>query len=177
MRMTLESKHPNIRQLSVEERSHVRRVVQEASEPLAAFVPMRTTVVQSPIYGSERLPFDQHLRKAKRLLGGTGYLENEEYQKLYRAGRIKQESLARAFLRMRFDRRQPQSIQIEDRQIDALHVWRLHLIVGFNALEPRLLERELGDNGSTKQFHQHLSEESRTRIIDRTIQECELCRE
>ena len=177
MRMALESKPPSLRQLSVEERSHVRHVVQEASESFATFVPKRTTVVQSLIHGSELLPFDQHVRKGKHLLDGMWYLENEEYRKLYRAGRIKQESLARAFLRMRFDRWQPQSIQIENRKIDVLDVWRLHLIVGFDALEPRLLERELGDNGSTKQFHQHLSEESRRRIIDRTIQECELCRE
>ena len=155
----------------------MRRVVQEASELLAAFVPTGTMVAQSPIHGSECLPFDQHLRKGKCLIGGTRYLENEEYRKLYRAGRIKQESLACAFMRMRFDRGQPQSIQVESRQIDALDVWRLHLIVGFDALDTRLLERELGDNGLTKQFHEDLSEESRTRIIDRTIQECELCRE
>ena len=40
-----------------------------------------------------------------------------------------------------------------------------------------MLERELGNNGSTKQFHQYLPEESCKRIIARTIQECELCRE
>ena len=42
---------------------------------------MRTMVAQNPIHGLwEYLPFDQAVRKGKDLLGGNGYLANEEYR-------------------------------------------------------------------------------------------------
>ena len=163
--------------LTPEARERLRHDIIEASEPIAPFWPMRTMVAQNPIHGLEYLPFDQAVRKGKHLLGGNGYLANQEYQQFYRDGRITQESLKQAFERVGPCQTQQKFIQLGSRQITAHDVWMLHLIVGFAPLEPLLLEWELGDNGSTKRFHLNLSEESRTRIIERTIQECELCRD
>ena len=86
--------------LSLEERERLRQNISEASEPIAPFWPMRTMVAQNPIHGLEYLPFDQAVRKGKQLLGGNGYLANEEYRQFYRDGRITPESLNQAFQRI-----------------------------------------------------------------------------
>ncbi len=141
------------------------------------FWPMRTLAAQDPIHGHEYLPFDQHVRKGKHLLSGNAYLTNEAYRQYYRDSRITPESLTNAFQRIGLHQDQQNCIRLENRLITASHVWWLHLTVGFEPLEPALLERELSDHGSSNQFHQNLPKESRQRIITRTIEECELCRE
>ncbi len=153
------------------------QVVQEASERIVSFPPTKTMASQDIIHGHKHSAFDSVVRIDKHLLSGNGFLTNEEYQQRFRDSRITAESLTRALQRVGPRQQQTPSIQVESRQITALDVWRLHIMVGFKALEPSLLERELGDYGSIKQFHRDLSEDSQQRIIDRTIQECELCRE
>ena len=94
--MSTISVHP----LSLEDRDQVRQIVLNASEPIAPFWPMRTMVAQNPLHGLEYLPFDQAVRKGKELLGGNGYLANEEYRQFYQSGRITKESFKRAFSRV-----------------------------------------------------------------------------
>jgi len=69
--------------LSPEDCNQVREIVVNASEPIAPFWPMRTMVAQNPIHGLEYLPFDQAVLKGRDLLGGNGYLANEEYRQFY----------------------------------------------------------------------------------------------
>ncbi|NIR48816.1 DUF2309 domain-containing protein, partial [candidate division KSB1 bacterium] len=85
---------------SLEDRDQVRQMVLSASEPIAPFWPMRTMVAQNPIHGLEYLPFDQAVRKGRELLGGNGYLSNEEYRQFHRNGRITAKNFERAFSRV-----------------------------------------------------------------------------
>ena len=89
--MTTTSMHT----LSQEERDRLRETVARASEPIPPFWPMQIMVAQNPMHGLEYLPFDEAVRKGKHLLGGNGYLPNEEYRQFYRAGRITSENLNR----------------------------------------------------------------------------------
>jgi len=165
------------RGLSNEERGHLRQAIEEASAPIAPFWPMRTMVAQNPIHGLEYLPFDQAVRKGHHLLGGKGYLSNKEYRQFYRSGRITPDSLKRAFARVGPRQDSRPSIQVGSRQITAYDVWMSHLIFGFEELPLSLLEWELSGGGAMKQFRRDLLDESRKRIIERTIKECELCRD
>ena len=90
----------SVKPLSPEDRDQVRQIVLNASEPIAPFWPMRTMIAQNPIHGLEYLPFDQTVRKGRDLLGGNGYLANEEYRQFYRNGRIPKEIFKRAFSRV-----------------------------------------------------------------------------
>ncbi len=168
---------PTQNKLSTEEREQLRQIIIEASEPIAPFWPMRTMVAQNPIHGLEYLPFDQAVRKGKQLLGGNGYLSNEEYRQLYRDGRITPDSVTRAFTRVRLPQKHQDFVKIGSRQITAQEVWHLHLLFGFEALHPSLLDWELNGEGATKQFHSYLSQKSQTRVIEQTIKDCELCRD
>jgi uncharacterized protein YbcC (UPF0753/DUF2309 family) len=163
--------------LSLEDRDQVRQIVLNASEPIAPFWPMRTMVAQNPLHGLEYLPFDQAVRKGKDLLGGNGYLANEEYRQFYRNGRITKESFKRAFSRVGPRPDGQVSIEIGSRKVSSKDVWQLHVLFGFEELPLPLLEWELSGGGAIKQFRQDLSEESQKQIIEQTIKECEECRE
>jgi uncharacterized protein len=157
--------------LSPEDREQVRQIVLKASEPIAPFWPMRTMVAQNPIHGLEYLPFDQAVRKGKDLLGGNGYLSNEEYRQFYQNGRITQEGFERAFSRVGPRVNEQNSIKVGNRKATSKDVWHLHVLFGFEELPLSLLEWELSGGGAIKQFRQDLSGESRKKIIEQTENE------
>ncbi len=159
--------------LSSEERDQVRQIILSASDPIAPFWPMRTMVAQNPLHGLEYLPFDQAVKKGKELLGGNGYLTNEEYRQFYLSGRITKESFGRAFSRVGPRPDSQISIEIGSRKVTPQDIWKLHLLFGFEELPPSLLEWELSGGGATKQFRQDLSEQSQKKIIEQTIKESE----
>ena len=163
--------------LTQDERIHLRQVIEEASEPIAPFWPMRTMIAQNPIHGLEYLPFDQAVRKGKELLGGSGYLPNETYRHLYREGRITTEGIQRALARVGPPLESQDSVRVGHQFLSAHDIWQWHLVFGFEALEPVLLPWELGEGGATQQFRSDLPSESKQRIIKRTIEECEQCRD
>ena len=167
----------SVKSLSPEDRDQVRQFVLNASEPIAPFWPMRTMVAQNPIHGLEYLPFDQAVRKGKDLLGGNGYLANEEYRQFYRSGRITKESFQRAFSRVGPHSDGQVSIEVGSRKITHKDVLQLHVLFGFEELPAPLLEWELNGGGATKHFRQDLSEVSRKQIIKQTIKDYEQCRE
>ena len=172
--MTTTSMHA----LSQEERDRLRETVARASEPIPPFWPMQIMVAQNPMHGLEYLPFDEAVRKGKHLLGGNGYLPNEEYREFYRSGRISSDSLhAGVGAGEAPDRRNHRVVTVGSRGVTADEVWFLHVAFGFEALEPALLAWELGGDGATKRFREDLPGDARQRIIERTLEECEQCRD
>lgn len=163
--------------LSQEEREQVREAVAKASEPIPPFWPMQIMVSQNPMHGLEYLPFDQAVRKGQHLLGGRGYLPNEEYRAFYRTGRVTGDGLKRAMARVGAPKKRYRAIKVGDRKITAKDVWFLHVSFGFEALDPSLLAWELGGHGATQRFRQDLPEKSRRRIVARTLLECQQCRD
>ena len=167
----------SVKPISPEDRDQVRQIVLNASEPIPPFWPMRTMVAQNPIHGLEYLPFDQAVRKGKNLLGGNGYLANEEYRQFYQNGRITKESFKRAFSRAGPSLDGQASIEVGSRKITPKDVWQLHVLFGFKELPVALLEWELSGGGTTKQFRPDLPEKSQKQIIEQTLKEYEQCRE
>ena len=146
--------------LTQEERKHLRHEIAEASEPIAQFWPMKTFIHHNPIHGLENLPFDQAIRKAKDLLGGEGYLPNDEYRQFYREGRITEEGVQRAFERVGPQEKTQSGIQVGGRHLTATEVWQLHLLFRIEALDPALLPWEFSGGVVTKWVRHCLPEES-----------------
>lgn len=151
--------------LSSEEREFLRHQIEEASEPIAQFWPMKSFVHHNPIHGLEHLPFDTAVREAKRLLGAEGYLANDEYRQMYRDGRITEEGVQRALHRVRPDLNLGAAIEVGSREIRSFDVFRLHLIYGINPLDEKLATWTLGPAGGTKRFQKELTSECRQRIL------------
>ena len=147
-------------QLSPEERNRVRDEVAEACKPIAQSWPMKTFAYRNPLRGWEHLPFDEAIREAKHLLGGNGYIPNDDYRQLYREGRVTEDAVKQA-LQAVASSVGTQTVTVGDRQVAASDVLRLHLVFGFCPLDPALLTWQLGGGGATERFRHDLPAESR----------------
>ena len=151
---------PHFQSLSPDERKRLRDEVVEAGQPVAQNWPMKTFSYRNPLRGWEHLPFDEAIREANHMLGGNGYISNEEYRQLYREGRITDDAIKRALQRV-----EPsidvQTITAGKRPIASSDVLRLHLLFGFDALDPALLSWQLSAGGSTTRFRHDLPAEFR----------------
>jgi uncharacterized protein YbcC (UPF0753/DUF2309 family) len=121
---------------------------------------MKTFAYRNPLRGWEHLPFDKAIREAKHLLGGNGYVSNEEYRHLYREGRITDAAVNRALQTVGLDIA-TQTVTVGNRPIRSSDVLRSHLLFGFDALDPVLLPWQLGTGGSTTRFRHDLPADSR----------------
>ena len=83
-------------------------------------------------------PFDKAVREAKHLLGGNGYLSNQEYRQLYREGRITAEGVMRALRRVGPRVAGHIGDQSGSWRIEASDVVRAHLLFGIEPLESTL---------------------------------------
>ena len=157
-----ESTTPQFQALASEERKRLRREVVEACQPVAQNWPMKTFAYRNPLRGWEHLPFDNAIREAKHLLGGNGYLSNEDYRHLYREGRITEDAVKRALQCVGPDIA-TQTVTVGNRRIASSDVLRLHLLFGFDALDTALLTWQRSAGGSTTRCGHDLPEDARTR--------------
>ncbi len=157
-RMSFELTSERAHSLSSEER--VRDAVAEACKPIAQSWPMKTFAYRNPLRGWEHLPFDEAIREAKYLLGGSGYIPNDDNRQLYREGRVTEDAVKQA-LQAVASSVGTQTVTVGSRQVLTSEVLRLHLVFGFDRLDPALLTWQLGSGGATEQFRDDLPSESR----------------
>ncbi len=154
--MPLESSGRSAATLSAEQRKGLRQQVTAACQPVAQSWPLKTFAYRNPIRGFEHLPFDQAVREAKRLLGGSGYLSNEEYRRFYGEGRITDESVQRALRRVGPSVDSQWAVSAGSREIFRLEVVRSQLLSGIDSLEASLLTWTLNTEGVTAPPHRDL---------------------
>ncbi len=164
--MTPESTTRPKANLSAEGRDNLRQQVGEACEPVSPIWPLKTFAYRSPVRGFEHLPFDEAARRGNRLFGGTGYLSNEEYRRLYREGRITERSVLGALDRVG-PRVDSGGVRAGSRNVEASEVFRLHLLHGIDVLEPSLLTWTLNAKEGIERFCGGLSDESKRRILEK----------
>ena len=138
----------------------LRHVVAEACAPVAQYWPMKTFAYRNPLRGFEHLPFDTAVRKGKHLLGGNGYVPNDDYRRLYRQGRISEDAVQRALERVGLDL-PTKRVTLPKRAITSTEVLRLHLRFGLDPLDPALLTWHLTAGAATTEFRQDLPATSR----------------
>jgi len=118
------------------DRQRVLAAVALAGEAVAPFYPMRTFVHHNPLHGLEHLPFDEAIRKGRKLTGGIGYLSNEEYRGLLADGRIDRGDLRSAIRRLAPGFDEHGEVSAGRRRIDPLDVLEIHLAFGIDPIEP-----------------------------------------
>ena len=133
----------------------IRETVDQACNPIAQNWPMKIFAYRNPLRGLEHLPFDEAIQQGKHLLGGSGYLPNEDYRQLFRDGTITQEAVSASIERAAGEIAS-QTVSLAGRSIASRDVLRLHLLYGFEALDPALLGWQLSAGGATDQFRRDL---------------------
>ncbi|MCA1570353.1 MAG: Na-translocating system protein MpsB, partial [Chloroflexi bacterium] len=76
-----------------EMRDHLTHEVEHVSHLLSSQGPIGTFIHHNTLHGLQHLPFEEAVAEAQRVLGGRGYLPNEEYRRFYAAGRITDEDI------------------------------------------------------------------------------------
>ena len=145
--------------LTSPQRDRLREEVGEACKPIALSWPMKTFAYRNPLRGWEHLPFDEAIRQAKHLLGGNGYIPNEDYRQLHREGHVTDAAIDQALEGVVSGLETP-SIKVGSRQINAAAVLRLHLLFGLEPLNPSLLTWQFGGGGATERLRDDLPEEA-----------------
>jgi hypothetical protein len=118
------------------DRQRLLAAIALAGEAVAPFYPMRTFVHHNPLHGLEHLPFDEAIRKGRKLTGGNGYLSNEEYRGLLADGRIKIDDLKAAIRRLGHGQNEGGGVIVGGRRIDPLDVLVCHIVHGIDPIEP-----------------------------------------
>jgi uncharacterized protein len=109
---------PRPERFTAAQRMELRSYVQLAGEVIAQYWPMRTFIHHNPLHGLEALPFEQALERGRQLFGGRGYLDNDEYRRHLRQGRITVNDLRTALEPLAVDR----PITFAGRSLDQLDV-------------------------------------------------------
>ena len=130
------------------QRMELRALVRLASEIIAYYWPMRTFVHHNPLHGLEDLHFEDAVSRARRCLGGEGYLSNETFRDYFRRGRILPRHLDAALM--------PHSgtgqVSLGARRVSRLDLLRVHLTIGISSPPADLLDKALGGHPDRAQI-------------------------
>ncbi|MGH7256732.1 MAG: putative inorganic carbon transporter subunit DabA, partial [Nitrospirales bacterium] len=148
----------------------LREILQEASEPIAHFWPMRRFIHHNPLHGLEHLPFDEAIARARLLLGGRGYLADEEYRSFVRQGRMTKDDVAEALRRVGPYTGAKATIRIGGKAIRPEDVLLVHMLHGIEPLDPVLLNWHLDHGRATTRFRSDVPPDARQRILARLRQ-------
>ncbi len=111
------------------QRMSLRSQVLLASEAVAPYWPMRTFIHHNPLHELETLRFQEAVEEGARVLGGRGYLPNEQYRRFFQEGRIRPADVDAVLRPLARDA----SVQIGGRTVSHLDVLRVHLLHGIGA--------------------------------------------
>ncbi len=151
-----------------EMRHHLKHEVDHFSHLLAGQGPISTFVHHNTLHGLQHLPFEEAVVEAHRILGGRGYLPNEEYRRLYAKGRISDEDISAAFESRKFPE---ESVAVGERRIEAGEVRRVHLLRGIEPLDPARLRFEVYERGATRRLRDDIPDETRAALMEKAADE------
>lgn len=156
------------------ERQSLRSKVVHAAKLLHEQGPISTFVHTNPLHSLEHLPFEQAVATAEQVLGGHGYLPNEEFRRLYHRGRITDQDLTEALGAQRsFDAAESLTVGWE-RVISTQDVVRLHLLHGIEALNPSHLSWQVHHEQATRRLRSDLPPETKSIILTKASTELRL---
>jgi uncharacterized protein YbcC (UPF0753/DUF2309 family) len=150
-------------------RDHLRHEVEHFSHLLPPQGPISTFIHHNTLHGLQHLHFHEAIAEAERVLGGRGYLPNEEYRRLHAAGRIAADDLAAA-LDERADVDRPLAT-VAGRTITAREVERVALVHGIEPLDPGQLRFELYERDAGRRFREDVPEATRAALLEAAAQE------
>ncbi|HIN32854.1 MAG TPA: DUF2309 family protein, partial [Nitrospirales bacterium] len=139
-------------EISPVDRERLWAKVKLAGEAVALNWPMRTFASRNPLMGYEHLPFDQAICRARELMGGQGYLSNNTYRALLAQGRITTDGLKRALHTVVLPNDASLVVHAGTRTIERFEVLLLHLMHGFEPIDPELFRWQSRNTEATSRF-------------------------
>jgi len=150
-------------------RHHLRHVVEHAGHLLPPQGPITTFIHHNTLHGLQHLPFHEAIAEGSQVLGGRGYLPNDDYRALRAAGRITEEEIEAA-LGARTDADEPLA-HAGNRAITRPDVERAQLVHGVEALDPGQLRFELEERDAGRRFRRDVPQATRAALLERATAE------
>jgi len=151
-----------------EARNHLRHEVDHFAHILPPQGPIGTFIHHNTLHGLQHLPFHEAIAEGSRVLGGRGYLPNEEYRELHAAGRITGEEIEAGLAA----RGPAETLAVVgDRAISSREVERLQLVCGVEPLEPGRLRFELHERDARRRFRPDVPAATRATLLERAAGE------
>ena len=157
-------------EITDELRRHLEHEVEHVSHILPGQGPIDTFVHHNTLHGLQHLRFEDAIAEAGALLGGRGYLPEEEFRRHHASGRITDQDLDRA-LRERLAGGEEVLAQIGAREITAREVWTIALTRGVEPMEPGRLDWLADEEGALRRFSSGVPERVRCGAIARALHE------
>ncbi|MFN2448092.1 MAG: putative inorganic carbon transporter subunit DabA [Vicinamibacterales bacterium] len=128
---------------------------------------MSTFIHHNTLHGLQHLTFEAALAEGERLLGGRGYLRNDEFRALYRAGRITDGDLRAAFEARPNLGTDEALTEIGDHRITAGDVYRAHMLYGVEPIDRDHLLFEIRERDATRRLRDDVPALARAGITER----------
>ena len=151
-------------------RHHLKHEVDHFSHLLPTQGPISTFIHHNTLHGLQHLPFEAAVAEAQRVLGGRGYLPNEEYRRFYAAGRISDEDIGVA-LSGRSSLEEGRLATIAERPIETEEIYRIHLLYGIEPVEPAQLRFQIYERDATQRFRDDVPVETRGSVLAKSASE------
>jgi len=146
-------------------REHLLHEVHHYSHMLSPQGPITTFVHHNTLHGFQHLPFEQANKEASRIIGGRGYLANEDYRRFYARGRINDEDLAASLAERGELALEELVVEIDGREIRAGEIYRLHLLHGIDPIEADELYDQVIERRATGAFRTDVPAAARDAIV------------
>ena len=150
----------------LEPRQIVERAIDHMDHVLPGQAPILNFVHHNTLHGYQHLPFEQALAAAEQLTGIHAYLPDEQFHKLYRAGRITDKDLDAVFAQRPEIRADAVLAHVGEREIHRGEALRIALIHGAEALSLNQLVWCMEELDATRRFQEDVPEAARRRLLD-----------
>lgn len=121
--------------------------VSQAAQAIARYWPLRTFVYRNTLQGFEHLPFTEAAGQGKRLLGGSAYLPNQEYRRLYQMGKITPSSIMAAIRGHLGEEKAAHFFAVGSRRFEAPEILFPHLLYGIEGIEHDTFKWKVANEG------------------------------
>jgi uncharacterized protein YbcC (UPF0753/DUF2309 family) len=156
--------------ITSEMRHHLKHEVDHFSHLLPTQGPIGTFIHHNTLHGLQHLPFEKAVSEAQRILGGRGYLPNEEYRRFYAQGRINDEDVGVAFSgRSPSPNENPQPIA--DPPFETNDIRRIHLLYGIEPIQPGALRFQIYERDAARRFREDVPVDGRESLLARSANE------
>jgi len=151
---------------ALEPRQIVEQAVAHLDHVLPAQAPIQNFVHHNTLHGYQHLPFAQALAEAEQLTGIRAWLPEEEFRRLYQAGRIDDADWEAVFAQHPELQAEALLARAGERDIRRGEVLRLSLVYGVEAQSLSQLVWQMEELAVTRQFQDDVPAPARQRLLE-----------
>ena len=156
----------NSQAAEVSAHEQIRQMVAHNSHYLTAQGPIETFVHHNTLHSFEQYPFHQAVEKAESIMGGRGYLPNEEYRRFFNTGRILEEDITPHLSHRAETLGLSRTVSVGGSEVSAEAVMRHHMVHGVSAAGLVQLSHEVAHHGALEKLRDDLPPEVREKVTE-----------